>query len=112
MRKSWRIGFSASTVMALAILALPPSLSSTPRRGNAVAQRDVQYQSMSGKITSVQKNAFTLEVNAKGLSGQQFQQERNRLTTMSFLIDQNTTVDGKLQVGGNAQVMYRQEDGN
>jgi hypothetical protein len=30
---------------------------------------------------------------------------------MTFQIDKNTTVDGKLQVGANADVTYREEEG-
>jgi hypothetical protein len=30
---------------------------------------------------------------------------------MSFTIDQNTTVEGKLKVGANADVTYRQDNG-
>jgi Cu/Ag efflux protein CusF len=32
-------------------------------------------------------------------------------TTMSFTIDKNTTVEGKLKVGSNADVTYRQDNG-
>jgi Cu/Ag efflux protein CusF len=32
--------------------------------------------------------------------------------TMTFMIDKNTTVDGKLKVGANADVTYREEGGN
>jgi hypothetical protein len=31
---------------------------------------------------------------------------------MTFQIDKNTTVDGKLKVGANADVTYREESGN
>jgi hypothetical protein len=31
---------------------------------------------------------------------------------MSFQIDKNTTVDGQLQVGANADVTYRQDNGS
>jgi hypothetical protein len=31
---------------------------------------------------------------------------------MTFMIDKNTTVDGKLKVGANADVTYREEGGN
>ena len=31
---------------------------------------------------------------------------------MIFLINQNTTVDGKLKVGANADVTYREDNGN
>jgi Cu/Ag efflux protein CusF len=32
--------------------------------------------------------------------------------TMTFTIDKNTTIDGKLKVGASADVTYRQEGGN
>ena len=31
---------------------------------------------------------------------------------MSFMIDQNTTIEGKLKVGSSADVTYRQANGN
>jgi hypothetical protein len=30
---------------------------------------------------------------------------------MSFTIDQNTTIEGKMKVGANADVTYRQDNG-
>ena len=46
------------------------------------------------------------------LQGEQFQQGRSHAKTMTFLIDENTAVDGKLKVGDNADVAYRQQNGN
>ena len=57
-------------------------------------------QSQSGKIASIGDAAFSLEV-VKG-------QERK---TIEFLIDGDTKVEGKLEVGSQATVEYRSADG-
>lgn len=56
--------------------------------------------SPSGKIASIGDAAFSLEVP----NGQ----ERK---TMEFLVDDDTKVEGKLQVGSQATVEYRSADG-
>lgn len=56
--------------------------------------------SQSGKIASIGDAAFSLEVT----NGQ----ERK---TMEFLVDDDTKVEGKLQVGSQATVEYRSADG-
>ncbi len=57
-------------------------------------------QSLSGRIASVGDAAFSLEVT-KG-------QERK---TLEFLIDADTKVEGKLEVGSHATVEYRSANG-
>jgi len=57
-------------------------------------------QSQSGKIASIGDAAFSLEV-MKG-------QERK---TIEFLIDEDTKVEGKLEVGFHATLEYRPESG-
>jgi hypothetical protein len=56
--------------------------------------------SQSGKIVSIGDAAFSLEVT----NGQ----ERK---TIEFLVDDDTKVEGKLQVGAQATVEYRSADG-
>ncbi|HYY72496.1 MAG TPA: hypothetical protein VE778_02775 [Candidatus Bathyarchaeia archaeon] len=56
--------------------------------------------SQSGKIASIGDAAFSLEVT----NGQ----ERK---TVEFLVDDDTKVEGKLQVGAQATVEYRSADG-
>ena len=56
--------------------------------------------SQSGKIASIGDAAFSLEIT-KG-------QEQK---TMEFLVDGDTKVEGKLQVGSQATVEYRAADG-
>jgi hypothetical protein len=73
---------------------------------------DVQSQdetrSVTGTIAAVRDNSFTLSV-ASALSSDE--QHDSTPKTMVFLIVKNTTIDGKLRVGANADVTYREEDG-
>jgi hypothetical protein len=72
-----------------------------------------QPQSVSGKIASIEKDSFTLNVTSSQISGpgQNFSQQPNAVKTMTFLIDRNTTVDGTLKVDSIAEVTYRQDNG-
>ena len=60
-------------------------------------------QSVAGKISSVGDAAFTLDV-AKS-------QNSENSSTLQFLIDGNTKVEGKLAVGAQATVEYRSDSG-
>src|ERR1700741_2316649 len=111
MKKEVRMGVSAlaSLVLAAAIWALPPG-NGAKRKANA---ETAQTQSVSGKIASVEKTSFTLTVASDRMSSQSQEPKReNSAKTMAFQVDKNTTVDGKLQVGANADVTYREEGGN
>ncbi len=104
-----RIAFSAlaSLALAAATFAVPATASGAAKQSSARSQQ-AQTQSVSGKIASVEKSSFTLAVGAGSTSpGQQMSQTSPK--TMTFQIDKNTTVDGKLQVGANADVTYRQD---
>ena len=57
-------------------------------------------QSLSGKIASFEDAAFSLEVT-KG----------KEVSTVPFLVDDQTKVDGKLTVGARATVEYRSSGG-
>ena len=59
-------------------------------------------QSVAGKISSVGDAAFTLDV-AKS--------QNSDSSTLQFLIDGNTKVEGKLAVGAQATVEYRNDSG-
>jgi hypothetical protein len=68
---------------------------------------------VSGKIASVEKTTFTLTVSSPTRSSvsQDAQAPPSTAKTMSFTIDQNTTIEGKMKVGANADVTYRQDNG-
>jgi Cu/Ag efflux protein CusF len=106
MKNAWRFGFSAlaGTVLVAGALALPPANTHQSPEGQQAA---AQTQSVSGKIASVDQNSFTLTV----ASGSSVSQQPTAATTMSFTIDKNTTVEGKLKVGSTADVTYRQDNG-
>ena len=57
-------------------------------------------QSISGKVASIEDAAFSLEV-PKGKD----------TSTVQFLVDDNTKVEGKLTVGAQATVEYRSNGG-
>jgi hypothetical protein len=108
MKNAWRFGFStlAGMVLVAGALALPPANTHQSQEGQQAAP---QAQSVSGKIASVDQNSFTLTVASKSSVSQDPQPSAS--STMSFTIDKNTTVDGKLKVGSSADVTYRQDNG-
>lgn len=110
MKKVSRTVFSAlsSLALAAACVALPATHNA---KQQATHEQAAQTQSVSGKIATVEKTSFTLTVGSgMSNSGQQMQQTAPK--TMTFQIDKNTTVDGKLKVGANADVTYREDNGN
>jgi len=110
MNKVIRVVFSfvTSLILVAAVWAIPAA-STHPNA--TLSQATAQAQSVSGKIASVEKNSFTLTVASDHMSklGQTSQEAAPK--SMTFAIDKNTTVDGKLQVGANADVTYREENG-
>jgi len=108
MKNAWRFGFStlAGTVLIAGALALPPA---NPHQTQEGQQAAPQTQSVSGKIASVDQNSFTLTVASKSSVSQD--QQPGASSTLSFTIDKNTTMDGKLKVGSSAEVTYRQDNG-
>src|SRR5262249_39250361 len=68
-------------------------------------------QTVSGKIASVDKSSFTLNVASPASAAKQMANEPAGPKTMTFQIDKNTTIDGQLKVGANADVTYRQDQG-
>ncbi|HET8924244.1 MAG TPA: hypothetical protein VFN26_14740 [Candidatus Acidoferrum sp.] len=113
MKQAARIVFSTliSLILVTAGWAFPTTTNDAHSR---LTNQDAsaQSQSVSGKITAVAKDSFTLAVGSVATStpGQQFQQQ-NSPKTMTFLIDKNTTVEGKLKVNANADVTYREDNG-
>jgi hypothetical protein len=59
-----------------------------------------EVQSVSGKIATVGDAEFALEVK-----------QNQKATTVQFLVDGNTKVEGKLAIGAQATVEFRSEDG-
>jgi hypothetical protein len=111
MKKELKIIWAAmaSLILVAVVCALPVTL---PNSTATLEQTPMPTQSVSGQIAEVQKTSFTLSVGPSHTMsnlGQQLQETSQR--SMTFQIDKNTTVDGKLQVGANAEVTYREDGG-
>jgi hypothetical protein len=97
-----------SLIVVAALCAMPVTLPNT----TTTHAQTTTAQSISGKIAEVQKTSFTLVIgpsHTMSNMGQDLQEPNQR--TMTFEIDKNTTVDGKMQVGAKADVTYREENG-
>ena len=108
MKNPLRIAFAtlATLMLVAALWAMPPATDNAQPTATAQAQLSV-----SGKITAVGKDTFTLAVAGQSSSGHQFAQEAPKAKSMTFHIDKNTTIEGKLKVDANADVTYREESG-
>lgn len=112
MRGKARLILSAlsSLILVPAVWALPTAHGSASR-GAVDEQAASKTQSVSGKIAAVQTDSFTLTVAAGISGGEHLLQQKAAPKTMMFMIDKNTTIDGTLQVGANADVTYREDNG-
>jgi len=98
---------------ALGSLALVTVVSAAPagrHQDPPPAQSTAQAQSVSGKIASVSDSSFTLTVASS--TARQMEATSTTPKTMTFQIDKNTTVEGKLKVNSTADVTYREDGGN
>lgn len=100
----------SSALLAGAAWALPASPAG--HQSATQSQNAAQLQSASGKITAVSSSSFTLKTTAATPQSREAAQtqtphQNDQGKEMTFTIDQNTTVDGKLAVGANADVSYR-----
>ena len=103
----------SSALLAGAAWALP--VSPAGHQSATPSQSAAQLQSASGKITAVSSSSFTLKTvspnppsrSEASMQSQDPNQSKDQGKEMTFTIDQNTTVDGKLAVGANADVSYR-----
>ena len=100
----------AGLTLVVAVWALSPPTTQEAALLNLSSNSNApQEQSVSGKIASVEKTSFTLTVGQS--QTQNLQQDSSAPKSMTFTIDKNTTIDGSLKVGANADVTYRQEKG-
>lgn len=111
MKRETKLVWTATaSLIVLAIVGALPSAHS--KSTTTYEQTAAATQSVSGKIAEVQRTSFTLNIvpsHTVSNLGQDLQEPKQK--TMTFQIDKNTTVDGKLQVGANADVTYREDNG-
>jgi len=111
MTKQTRLALAGvfSLMFVVAVVAVPLTAhNSIPTSTVAIDQEAAQTQSVSGTISAVSKTNFVLTVQPKA-SGAESVSKQDPPKTMTFQIDNNTTVEGKLQVGSNAEVTYRDD---
>lgn len=115
MKSVSRVALSVLTLLffvsAMGILPLSARTKTKPQESQTPA---VETQTVSGKVSSVDKSSFTINVTSATANkeAKQFTNAAGGPKSMTFQIDKNTTVDGQLQVGANADVTYRQERGS
>ncbi len=114
MKRIHRLGLSviSASLITAAAWALPIAAPHASASKAAMPAQSVQLQSASGQIATVSRNSFTLTTTGNATQGEAFAQVDSTQKTMLFVIDDNTTVDGKLTVGANADVVYREDNGN
>lgn len=103
---------AASLTLAVSAWGLPRNLGNSATHSRVAQAQAPHTQSVTGTIASVEKTSFTINVTSQGrsASGHSEAMQTNNPKTMSFQIDKNTTIDGTLKVGSNADVTYRQDD--
>ena len=111
MTKQTRLALAGvfSLMFVVAVVALPLTAHNSNSTSTVAIEQDAaQTQSVSGTISAVSKTNFVLTVQPKA-SGAESVSKQDPPKTMTFQIDNNTTVEGKLQVGSNAEVTYRDD---
>jgi hypothetical protein len=113
MNNPRRIVFASLTSLILVAAAwgLPPAtIGGSTHPAVTTEQAPAAPQSVSGKITAIGKDSFTLSVGNRPAGHQLAQDPAPK--SMTFVIDKNTTIEGKLKVNANAEVTYREDNGN
>lgn len=100
----------ATVVLVAAVWAAPPATQNT----NNAVQAAAQTQSASGTISVVDKSTFTITLppTPPVSMASVAQQDPPAPKSMTFVVDKNTTIEGKLRVGANADVTYRDDNGS
>ncbi|HSY30014.1 MAG TPA: hypothetical protein VK832_21055, partial [Burkholderiaceae bacterium] len=71
-----------------------------------------QTQSASGTISAVDKASFTITLAPMKNAAVASVAQQDPPKSMTFVVDKNTTIEGKLAVGANADVTYRDDNGS
>jgi Cu/Ag efflux protein CusF len=97
-----------SLILVTAAFAVPPA---TQAPSGGAPQAAAQTQSASGTISAVQKDSFTITLAPKSVSSVSTTAQ-DAPKSMTFSVDKNTTIEGKLAVGASADVTYRDDNGS
>jgi hypothetical protein len=91
------------TILSLASVFLflfTAAVWSQPLPADTTSNLAPDSQSITGKISEVGDDSFSIEI-----------QKDKSVSTMQFLMDGNTKVEGKLAVGSKAAVQYKSDSG-
>jgi Cu/Ag efflux protein CusF len=110
MKKEARFFLAAvsSLILIAAVWAAPPATQNT----NLIVQAAAQTQSASGMISAVDKSTFTITLAPTPNAAMASVVQQDPPKSMTFVVDKNTTIEGKLRVGANADVTYRDDNGS
>ncbi len=110
MNKLTRTGVGAISCLALTgFLCVVPSVAKRAVPA-AVQQSATEAHTVTGKVTAIGKSSFTLAISSADMTNES-SPERANARTMTFQVDGNTTIDGAIQVGVQAEVTYRIDSG-
>ena len=112
MKKQTRLAMigAVGLIFGAAVWAVPAPQNYSNSTSAAVIEQDSpQTQSASGTISGVNKTNFVLTVQAVKGSRDQMVAQEDTPKSMTFQVDNNTTIEGKLQIGSNADVTYRDD---
>jgi hypothetical protein len=99
--KTWKNPVVVCAVAALAGLLLTGSVTASAHASAPGAvQAEKSAKSASGKVVGVTPTSLSVEVHESG-----------QAKTLDFIIDSNTTVEGKVAKDASVQVTYRIEEG-
>jgi Cu/Ag efflux protein CusF len=111
MKKEVRFFLAAvsSLILIAAVWGAPPATRNT---NVAVQAAAAQTQSASGTISAVDKSTFTITLPPMPNASMASVVQQDPPKSMTFVVDKNTTIEGKLRVGANADVTYRDDNGS
>ena len=110
MKKEARFFLAAvsSLILIAAVWGAPPATHNTTIAVQAAAQTQSAY----GTISAVDKSTFTITLPPTPPVSMASVAQQDPPKSMTFVVDKNTTIEGKLRVGANADVTYRDDNGN
>jgi Cu/Ag efflux protein CusF len=97
-----------SVILISAAWAVPPATHNI----NVTVQDAAQTQSASGTVSAVDQASFTITLAPSKQASVASVAQQDPPKSMTFAIDKNTTIEGKLALGANADVTYRDDNGN
>ena len=72
----------------------------------------IRDRSASGTISVVEKSSFTITLAPMQNASMASVTQQDPPKSMTFVVDKNTTIEGKLAVGSSADVTYRDDNGS